>query len=80
MLKKVPGWQSTLRGKMLLVSRDGDASLPKYAGLHRYAPGNGCGTSKEWKEACDTSWRNSLIAVIDKEGASLRTEWRFQQT
>lgn len=65
---------------MLLSSNNADDSLPKYAALHRYLPGNGCGSSEEWQAARDTPWGNSIRAVIDREGRSRRTEWTFQQT
>lgn len=80
MLSKVPGWLSTVRAKKMLASGEADASLPRYASFHRYAPGNGCGTSAEWQASTSTPWATRVKEAVDREGSRARSQWTFVPT
>lgn len=81
MLSKVPGWMSTTRAKLLLVSSEGEQDAPKYAAFHRYSgPTNGLGTSKEWHDSVSTEWSKKVKDVIDREGKRTRFVWTFEDT
>jgi hypothetical protein len=80
LLSKVPGWMSSVRGKMVLQSEESDPHLPKYGAFHRYSAGNGLGTSAEFKHATSTPWREKIIGIITNEGKKARSQWVFKQT
>lgn len=80
MLSKVPGWQSTYRGKLLLLSSKAEQDTPKYAAFHRYAKENGSDTSEEWKAATSTEWGGKIREAIAKDGRKSRSAWEYQNT
>jgi hypothetical protein len=80
MLSKVPGWISTYRGKLVLLSSKAEQGTCKHAAFHRYSPENGSDTSQEWKAATSTEWGNKIREAIAKDGRKTRSTWEYQDT
>lgn len=80
LLRKVPGWESTIRGKAVFFAGEADKTLPPYVGFHRYAKENGNGTSQEWKASMSSEWATKMLGVIKSEGSMARSQWNFEET